>query len=164
MTDFVFSHGTNTTPFNYPAARERDDFTIQTLRDNGRIQRVSRDRVSNAFGRDLISLCHSTSLLIMNGRLPGNSDIAFTCECNSKGSSTVDYFVGSASLLPDCVRLKVHPKVPESDHRPISLSLKCDVRSVSEDSSVIKSSWTESSKYKYSPSDLELLLPKHIFS
>ena len=155
LTDFALSHDTNAAPFNYPSVRLRDDIATEALHGSGRIHRVSRDRISNAYGRDLISLCHGTSLLIMNGRVPGNSDVAFTCECNSKGNSTVDYFVGSASLLPDCVSLKVHPKFPESDHRPLSLSLKCDVRMVNDNSSAIESGWVETFKYKYSKGDLE---------
>ena len=88
LTDFTVSQDSNMTPFDYPAARQRDDITIHTLNGTGRIHRISRDRFSNNYGHELINLCHASSLLIFNGRISGNSDVAFTCECNSKGNST----------------------------------------------------------------------------
>ena len=64
-------------------------------RQQGLIFRAFRDR-------ELVNLCQSTFMLVFNGRLPGNSDAAYTCECLGKGNSTVDYFVGSATILLDC--------------------------------------------------------------
>ena len=73
LTDFTVSQDSNMTPFDYPAARQRDDITIHTLNGTGRVHRISRDRFSNNYGHELINLCHASSLLIFNGRISGNS-------------------------------------------------------------------------------------------
>ena len=50
----------------------------------------------------------------------------------------------------------MHPKFPESDHRPLSLAITCNVLDDPEIQSGHKSTWIDSFKYKYTRSDLEL--------
>ena len=67
------------------------DFNARTGGDNGK--RYSADSVINANGRDLVDLCTSTDMCIMNGMigLPTNTG-NFTC-FTANGQSVVDYLI-----------------------------------------------------------------------
>ncbi|CAG2188671.1 unnamed protein product [Mytilus edulis] len=66
--------------------------------DSSLIQRKSKDSSINTRGRQLLSLCISSSLRILNGRLMGDLMGAHTC-FQPLGSSVVDYFLASEELL-----------------------------------------------------------------
>ena len=122
LADFVLAECLDE-PFNFPSPCYLDTLCIQAMDAAGRLSRVTPDHYINDYGRRLIELCKTTSTLIFNGRVLGNSGTNFTCQCPSKGNSVVDYFVGSSRLLKLCANLNVLPKFPESDHRPVALSI-----------------------------------------
>jgi hypothetical protein len=77
---------------------------------------------------EFLDLCHSSGLLILNGRIAGDESGECTCFANG-GSSLVDYMVASPALFDCATSLVVH-KCPlfcgkgcDSDHRPFSLNL-----------------------------------------
>ena len=77
--------------------------------------------------RELLDLCCSTGIYILNGRTPGDEEGEVTCLSNG-GSSTVDYFVASGDLLACSPRLQVISDAhlcgrrgSDSDHRPLLL-------------------------------------------
>jgi exonuclease III len=80
-------------------------------------------------GDQLLALCRSTALVILNGRSPGDPTGALTCFPDTGGSSLVDYFVASSSLYSFVSTLSVLPRFdPElsielSDHHPVLLTL-----------------------------------------
>jgi hypothetical protein len=86
--------------------------------------RQSKDLgVLNTFGKELIDLCKDSELVILNGRTPGDEVGEVTC-VKYNGCSVVDYFISAPSYLLDhALHLHVLAKRPESDHRPLILTL-----------------------------------------
>ena len=85
-------------------------------------QRCSCDQTVNSFGRKLVELCQVTNLLILNGRVKGDATGAFTFQTTT-GSSVVDYFIASPGLFNHDLVLCVQESMPESDHRPLNLTI-----------------------------------------
>ena len=87
------------------------------------LPRRSTDReVHNQFGKRLLTLCQDASLLILNGRVEG--DALGQCTCHTHmGSSLVDYFVCTPSMLALQPHLEVDQLPPDSDHCPLFLTL-----------------------------------------
>jgi hypothetical protein len=63
-------------------------------------------------------------IAIFNGRCEGDLEGKYTLHSYNGGLSTVDYFLGSAALLAQVVKLEVLDKRPESDHCPVLLQVK----------------------------------------
>lgn len=61
-------------------------------------QRNSMDRNANAMGRALIQVCRACSLVILNGRLPGDTEGAFTFFGPRRSRSVIDYVIVSPRL------------------------------------------------------------------
>ncbi|CAG2241908.1 unnamed protein product [Mytilus edulis] len=96
--------------------------------DSSLIQRKSKDSSINTRGRQLLSLCISSSLRILNGRTMGDLMGAHTC-FQPLGSSVVDYFLASEELLPNFTYFHTHNFLPDfSDHCQISCMLKCNTK------------------------------------
>ncbi|XP_071177865.1 uncharacterized protein [Mytilus edulis] len=96
--------------------------------DSSLIQRKSKDSSINTRGRQLLSLCISSSLRILNGRTMGDLMGAHTC-FQPLGCSVVDYFLPSEELLPNFTYFHTHNFLPDfSDHCQISCMLKCNTK------------------------------------
>jgi len=86
--------------FNSRTADECDTINFDRYLDNNDQMpnysdiplRVNKDHVIDAYGRQLLSLCKTTDLIIANGRLPNDKSGEYTFQ-NNNGSSTVDYFL-----------------------------------------------------------------------
>ena len=66
----------------------------------GLLQRKSEDVIINKNGKDLISLCKSFNLKIVNGRFGTDKDVGnYTCH-TPRGESLVDYVLVSDCLIP----------------------------------------------------------------
>lgn len=89
------------------------------------LSRKSLDGVLNAQGRELLNLCASAQLRLLNGRYVGDTLGYMTC-FNSKGSSVVDYAVASASLLPSVKYFTVKNPTFLSDHCQLVTHIKCN--------------------------------------
>ena len=87
--------------------------------------RRSQDAKTNAWGKLLLELCQQADILVLNGRTPGDLSGNYTC-VQPKGSSVVDYFVASATLLPRVTSLEVLPAHPDTDHNALCLTLDLD--------------------------------------
>ena len=62
--------------------------------------RASMDRGVNSFGHKLVQLCAATGIIILNGRLPGDTLGACTYFSQSvNGSSLIDYFLAYPNLV-----------------------------------------------------------------
>ena len=85
-------------------------------------QRNSCDTTVNRFGRRLIELCQTANLLILNGRVRGDTQGAFTFQ-SANGRSVVDYFVADPNMFQYEMSLCVQDIVPESDHCPLTLKI-----------------------------------------
>ena len=62
-------------------------------------------------------------MVIVNGRVKGDEMGAFTCHI-SQGSSVVDYFIASSSLMAAVVSMTVETRRLESDHCPLTLMMQ----------------------------------------
>lgn len=85
--------------------------------------RQSKDKGCNWAGLYLTELSHKLNLVIMNGSTEGDDEGEYTFVSN-RGSSTIDYFLISYELLFVTPRCKIEHRV-ESDHLPVTLTLKC---------------------------------------
>ncbi len=81
--------------------------------------RVSKDTSHNANGLDLLALCHSSGLRIINGRCFQDKGIGeFTYSINGN-KSVIDYLLLSEKLYCKLSGFDVGIKWPDSDHAPI---------------------------------------------
>ena len=85
-------------------------------------RRHNLDKITNTSGTQLLQLCRTLGLYIVNGRLQGDSLGCYTFS-SALGSSTVDYAI--TDLDPMSLRaLTVNPLTPLSDHSKITVYLK----------------------------------------
>ena len=97
---------------------------ISVLNEMGRLVRFSRDKTpANRHGSRLIDFCKATDLIIFNGRLGHDHGLGEFTRDDTTGRSVVDYAIGSPVIFNQVNFFKVLDKVPESDHRPLSISL-----------------------------------------
>lgn len=83
--------------------------------------RENSDKGVNTHGKNLLQLCRSLGLYIINGRLRGDTFGRLT-HSSALGSSTVDYSITDLDL--SYLRaFTVQPLTPLSDHSPITLYL-----------------------------------------
>ncbi|CAG2245448.1 unnamed protein product [Mytilus edulis] len=115
-------------------------------------KRINQDKVLNTHGKNLLDLCLSSGLRIVNGRLLGDS-LGYYTYMSKNGFSTVDYALVSESLLSSVQYFKTNDFTYLSDHAKIDLFLKCSINENTEfklDNNKWKSintyKWTEQSK------------------
>ena len=92
--------------------------------------RVSEDKKVNNYGKELINLCISSRLRIMNGRIGmDKGQRVFTC-ITPRGSSVVDYSVDYSVASIDLFKLiNVGEISPLSDHRLLTTKITTDSHS-----------------------------------
>ena len=79
------------------------------------------DNITNKNGSQLLQLCHTLGMYIVNGRLRGDSYGWYT-DSSSLGSSTVTYFITDLNL--ESLRaFTVSPLTPLSHHSKITVYL-----------------------------------------
>lgn len=86
--------------------------------------RSSEDKVANQFGWELLSLCTSFSMHILNGNCTPDLSEHFTY-VSVHGNSVIDYFVVSDELSSRSKRLAVDERV-ESSHMPLWFTFSVD--------------------------------------
>ncbi|KAK3092331.1 hypothetical protein FSP39_001376 [Pinctada imbricata] len=84
--------------------------------------RKTSDLNTNDYGYKLLSLCRSSGLRILNGRVGDSSEFTFA---GGRGLSVIDYLI----LAPDAFRLISDFRIDDfnvySDHAPLLISLIC---------------------------------------
>ena len=89
-------------------------------------KRFSEDKKCNNNGLNLIELCKSLNITIVNGRFGKDKGVGkFTCQSHNKGFSTIDYAIASPSMLPYISDFYVDllDKCLSDCHSPICLTL-----------------------------------------
>ena len=86
--------------------------------------RFSQDIKSNTYGTHFLNLVMNNQLTILNGRTLGDMTGNFT-SIQKQGCSVVDYFATSQSIKSDVNYMKVLNFTPYSDHKPLSMELRC---------------------------------------
>ena len=91
----------------------------------------------------------------MNGRSGHDKDGNFT-SIQPNGNSITDYALCSPGIFGSIEGFKVHNKVPESDHVPITFSIKCNMIAQNiTDARTVK--WDSAYKYLWDPEGLSKL-------
>ena len=83
--------------------------------------RITEDKVLNENGRELLKICQSNSLFIVNGRIGPDPDGRYTCH-PSQGNSVVDYVIVGGDILPYATNFRISEESPISDHCNITVS------------------------------------------
>jgi exonuclease III len=102
---------------------------IEDTLPNNMLESQNRNTVTASWHRELLDLCRTTRLFILNGYTPGDILGEYTCLSN-KGFSTVDYFLTTVDQLDGVKHLEVNcdeqysgHKDAHSDHRPLVLTI-----------------------------------------
>lgn len=85
--------------------------------DNFEVERKSKDSYVNKFGRELISMCCSFCVHILNGRVKPDRNGEYTF-VSPLGKSVIDYFMVSSQLFEFCTEFLISDN-DESSHFPI---------------------------------------------
>ena len=113
------------------------------------LPRKSLDKVLNSQGKELLNLCASAQLRLLNGRYIGDVLGNITCY-NAKGCSIVDYAAASVSLLSSVKYFIVKNPACYSDHCQLVTYLDCHVKKNNVQSDYLKQEfsfkWTKLSK------------------
>ena len=90
------------------------------------LDRNSADQSINSYGYNLLDFCKNNNLFILNGRI-GNDCAQPQLTC--KNSSTVDYFISSAHVMPNILDFHVHEFSPlySDAHCPVALTLNTEI-------------------------------------
>lgn len=84
--------------------------------------RCSKDTVVNEYGRDMLEICRSCNLVIVNGRSKSDKEGNFT-RVGSTGRSVVDYVLAGKTTFDRISEFTVDGGAVESDHRPLCYNL-----------------------------------------
>lgn len=88
-------------------------------------ERKSRDLIVNSFGKALIEVLRSSSIVLLNGRAPGDEDGQITCFSTrgiTRSGSVVDLACLSAHLYPHVSSLHIFDSF-QGEHMPLVLEL-----------------------------------------
>ena len=117
-------------------------------------KRNNSDHTINMYGEQLVELCLSAGLRILNGRMKNDLEGKITCyqprKDNTVGYSVVDYVIASEKCINDIVLFDVVPLNTFSDHclLEFSLCVKYEITNVIED--YTKKVSGEATNYKWS--------------
>ena len=97
-------------------------------------KRVSADTTLNNYGRDILTFCNETKLIIANGRFEieeSKGMCTFHCVQDiTVKKSMIDYFILSESILTLLDKFKISHPVLYTDHSPIEITLKLTTNNV----------------------------------
>ena len=94
------------------------------------VQRHSHDLILNTRGKQLLNLCVQCGLRLLNGRMFGDSLGQYTSH-QPTGSSVIDYFIASESILSLIPCFSVHNLEADlSDHCQISMHIQTHICNV----------------------------------
>lgn len=111
------------------------------------IKRNNQDRTVNAQGLNLLDLCLSSGLRILNGRYLEDSLGYYTCITNT-GYSTVDYALITESLLHSVKYFKTNNFTYLSDHVQLEIFLECNLN-LEKKKGLDKRKWQQNKSYKW---------------
>ena len=98
-------------------------------------ERRNMDKHVNSFGRNLLSLCQSSGLRIVNGRHENDPQGSYTF-CGVNGTSLIDYVIVQKQHFNDIVYFETGNFVTFSDHSPVYFKIP-SVKCVQNDTQVI---------------------------
>ena len=129
---------------------------LSYLENEGILDRVSQDTISrpSSYGRSFLDLLKVFRMFIINGRVGrdrGIGSVSFIS--NYRGTSLVDYLIGTPKTFMLVEDFGFESKLPESDHKPMTFSLNCTF--FSESSELTHTSkWFNQMSYQWKPDKL----------
>ena len=130
------------------AAKYTDDLNSDAFfHDDCKFTRNSLDKTLNQFGKSLIEMCASLSLIILNGYCLGDTDGAFTF-ISPNGSSVIDYCIVSDDFLCNSLSLNVESRI-ESWHMPLVLDVEFLARPLTQINSYSQTLSSSYFRYKW---------------
>ena len=69
------------------------------------------DKVVNEYGKELLTICKSNNMFIVNGRIGDMPDGSYTCHASNR-HSVVDYFIVDAELILNVTEFSVDEDTP----------------------------------------------------
>ena len=134
---------------------DKMDKNFDVIIDEPPPKRNSQDTAVNARGKEMLDMCKSLNINIVNGRKTGDLFGNYTC-FNWNGNSLVDYVLTSASLFQKISVHKVQNFIPLiSDHCSVHFTLEVnrEIQSADTMTPEIKAPksfvWTELGKLKF---------------
>ena len=100
------------------------DLLPENYKPDTELHRINQDHTINIQGNNLLELCLSSRLRILNGRFLGDS-LGYYTYMSNNGFSTVDYAIVSESLLPSVKFFKTGDFTYLSDHVQFELYISC---------------------------------------
>ena len=157
--DFISSGGNNGELADILSANNAAFHQIDELYTENLLTRYSMDKCHvNLHGRDLLEFCKGAGFLIVNGRIGEDRGIGEFTRVDTTGSNLVDYVICSPTLFKQFGSFKVHAKLPESDHKPLSYSINCkQIKDKSSD--LTGKSWERQLNYKWTQAGLIKIKP-----
>ena len=117
---------TNTMPDYNTFDNDTDDvpLPVDYVPDKPCLRRNQDPRPPNARGKDILDLCKSSGMRILNGRKLGDITGKFTCyDQHADIPSTIDYAIADTELFDNISHFVVKPFTTFSDHCPIKLQI-----------------------------------------
>ena len=96
--DYIFLDADNDFLYVHDPEFERMIHVDDVMRNDLSVKRVCMDKGFNTYGPKLFNLCTMSKMMILNGRLIGDSFGKFTC-CMPNGLSVVDYALCTKDVL-----------------------------------------------------------------
>ena len=122
--------------------------------ESGKLKRFSKDEARiNRYGVQLIEFCKAPGLLVVNGRIGRGKGIGDFTRDDTTGRNIDDYMICNPELFSIIDNLTIEPRVPESDHRGLSLKLTCN----SIRNSRTAPNWTLHKRFIWSNDDLHYM-------
>lgn len=113
LKDFIHINGRNVEPE-----------ALSTTTQFSCYDRFSEDIKVNTYGRELINLCKSSQMQIMNGYFNNDHSTGqFTC-CTPRGTSLIDYLACDFDFFNHINEFKILPLSVDSDHKPLFFLIK----------------------------------------
>ena len=124
---------------------------LKYLESQGCLERTSQDAIPtpNNYGRSFLEFLKVFGMFIANGRLGRDKGVgSLTFISNNRGTSIVDYLVGTPKTIMLIENFGIETKLPESDHMPITFTLNCTFFSESNELAH-KSNWFNQFSYHW---------------
>ena len=126
------------------------------LKNNNILERYSMDRrPMNRHGSRLTELSKTNNMFISNGRCGRDYGVGRYTRIDTTGSSVIDYVLCTTKLHQRITEFQVGNKMPESDHNPVTFSIK--LNSPVENIAKSTHTWTPVYKYKWNQDGLDKL-------
>ena len=126
------------------------------LKNNNILERYSMDRrPMNRHGSRLIELCKTSNMSILNGRCGRDYGVGRYTRVDTTGCSVIDHVLCTTKVQQRITEFQVGNKMPESDHNPVTFSIK--LNSPVENIAKSTHTWTPVYKYKRNQDGMDKL-------